>query len=198
MFVFLSDDDDEAAELNSFIDDGGEFDEDNDCEDGSEQVPTSDEECLSDGLDNTKLQSKSDINSPPYRKKKSRLKRILSSDDEEPIVDEMKGEDKNTTEIERPTRRSNGSFDETNKVEFTRNGPIMNKDCSPSSHSMTANEKMVNKNRALYSLLIAEDFQPCFDFGLDLGPRDLQVKDESQKVPCLNLIFIDPHDLDGS
>ena len=167
VFLSFSGDDDEAEEVNSFIDDDYETHE-------SEEELTRNSDRMASSDDNTKIQPKCEIFSPLCRRKKPSVKRIFSSDDEEPsIVDEVR-----ITETPKKGIIAGKIIQNSDRAK-TLNVPCDRQTVSPSIYN---NYQMDSRNEMLYSMLNSEDFVPCFDFGLDLGPNDTEVNEEILQV----------------
>lgn len=114
--------------------------------------------------DNTTIQSKCEIVSPLYRRKKPSVKRIFSSDDEEPpIIDEV-----HITETPKKGIIAGNVIQNSDRAKAL-DIPCDGQNASPSIY---INYQVDNRDEMLYSVLSSVGFVPCFDFGLDLWPKD--------------------------
>ena len=176
----FSGDDDEAEEANSFMDDEGENDENE--EDIAKQTNGM---VLTDECERTTIMPECDTISPPYRKRKSRVKRILSSDDEEPVVYD---------EVQRTPKKDIGAMSIVEEIAGTKTLHVNGDGRTDQMYndpytSSCSDDQMDRTEMMLFSMLNSEDFVPCFDFGLDLGPPDLETSEERRQVNSLHFSY---------
>ena len=172
--LFFRDDDDEAEESNSFVVDD---------EDEDRIMQETDKSMSFDESENTNAELKSRVASSPLSRKKSRVKRILSSDDEEPVVfDKLQSTETLETRTT-PVNIAQKSVEVEQPLDKTPNRQTVQKCNCPSS--FPNNDYLDGRFTMLRTLLNSEDFVPCFDFGLDLGPVDLESTGEPLQVCCI-------------
>ena len=174
--LFFSDDDDEAEESNSFVVDDENEDEIMQEIDGAVS------------FDESENAIKSHVACSPLPRKKSRVKMILSSDDEEPVVfNELRSTkmpEKGITQV----NVAQNSVEVEQPLNNTHNRQTVQKCNCPSSFSNI--DCLDGRFTMLRTLLNSEDFVPCFDFGLDLGPVDVESTGEPLQVCCISKLIV--------